>query len=93
MSMMLLITMVGLTLPGWWRLSALVLPLAYATTLALVGVSHGTKIGWQVSVLFPVAAAIMHTAYAAGFVWGLFKNPYTAVPMNNNTGECHVSRT
>jgi len=91
MSTMLLLAISGLTLPGWWRLTALVLPLAYASTLFFVGISLGRKIGWQVAVLFPVAAAIMHTAYAAGFLWGLFKNPYRATQMSNNTGECHAS--
>jgi glycosyltransferase involved in cell wall biosynthesis len=92
-SMMLLIAILGLTLPGWWRLTALVLPLAYTATLLLVGISQSRKLGWQIAVLFPVAATIMHMAYAAGFLWGLFKNPYRAIQISNNTGECHASRT
>lgn len=63
----------GLSLPGWWRLSAAAIPALYAMTLSMAGAMQSHKTGWRVAVLFPVAAAIMHAAYAMGFVRGLMK--------------------
>jgi len=94
MSFMLVLAILGLSLPGWWRLAAGALPLVYAATLLIVGAKQCAKSGWRVAVLFPVAASIMHAAYAVGFVWGLLKNPYrTAQSVPSNRGECHAPRT
>jgi GT2 family glycosyltransferase len=72
----------GLFLPGWWRLSAGLLPAVYGTILVLAGTREFPKRGWKVAGWFPVAAAIMHVAYAAGFACGLLKggdrNPASA---------------
>lgn len=69
--LMLVLLPGGLYLPGWWRLSAAILPLTYASVLIVAGtvVSIGQK--QLVGLLFPVAASIMHVAYALGFVWGV----------------------
>jgi glycosyltransferase involved in cell wall biosynthesis len=64
---------VGLSLPEWWRLTAATIPVLYGVTLLTVGVTQHRKIGWLVAALFPVAAAIMHIAYAMGFVRGIIK--------------------
>jgi succinoglycan biosynthesis protein ExoA len=94
MSFMLVGVILGLSLPGWWRLTAGALPLVYGATLFIAGAEQGGKAGWRVAVLFPVAAAIMHAAYAAGFVWGLLKNHYRAAQsVPSNRGECHAPRT
>jgi len=94
MACMLAIAVLGLLLPGWWRITAAVLPLVYVATLCVVGVWAVGKAGWRVAFLFPVAAAIMHAAYAAGFVWGILRNPKRiARNVFNNKGACHVSRT
>ena len=94
MSFMLVVAILGLLLSGWWGLIAAALPLVYGMTLLLVGVTQGGKAGWRVALMFPVAAAIMHAAYAAGFVWGLLMNRYRAVQsVPSNKGECHASRT
>jgi glycosyltransferase involved in cell wall biosynthesis len=93
MSIMLLTAILGLTLPGW-RITAMALPVVYGVTLLIVGAKQCGKAGWRVAFLFPIAAAIMHTAYAAGFVWGLLKNQYRNFPnISKNKGECHASRT
>jgi succinoglycan biosynthesis protein ExoA len=64
---------VGLSLPGWWKLVSGLLPTVYGTTLLFVGATGVGKAGWQVALLFPVAAAIMHAAYALGFVSALIR--------------------
>ena len=84
----------GVLLPGWWRITAILLPCIYGATLLTVGLCHAPRIGWRVGALFPVAAIIMHMAYAAGFLWGLFRNPYRSIPdISSNKGACHASRT
>jgi hypothetical protein len=94
MSFMLAVAILGLSLPGWWRLTAGVLPMVYSATLLLVGAWEVGKAGLRVAALFPVAAAIMHVAYAAGFVRGLLKNPNRAAQsVPSNKGESHASRT
>jgi glycosyltransferase involved in cell wall biosynthesis len=67
MSLMCVTGLLALSLPGWWRLSAGVLPAFYGSTLLIVGASKVRKAGWHVACLLPVAAAIMHAAYTAGF--------------------------
>jgi hypothetical protein len=94
MSLVLVLAILGLSLPGWWKLTALALPLIYASTLLIVGLWEFGKAGWRVAVLFPVAAATMLAAYASGFLWGLFKNPVRAarsVPSDKREG--HAFRT
>jgi GT2 family glycosyltransferase len=94
MSSMLLLVFLGLALPGWWRLTAVALPVFYAATLFIAGVKEGAKGQWRVAFLFPIAIAVMHVAYAAGFIWGIFKNPYRAEQsVSHNRGEFHESRT
>jgi len=83
----------GVLLPGWWRITAILLPCIYGATLLTVGLCHAPRIGWRVGALFPVAAIIMHTAYAAGFLWGLFRNPYRSISgIPSNKGAYHASR-
>jgi succinoglycan biosynthesis protein ExoA len=69
--LMLILLVVGLWLPGWWRLIAAVLPTAYASILVGAAAGVAIKQGLLVGFMFPFAAAIMHIAYAAGFFWGL----------------------
>lgn len=51
---------------------ALALPAAYATALALVGISTIPRAGLKVACLVPVAMVTMHVAYALGIAYGLF---------------------
>jgi succinoglycan biosynthesis protein ExoA len=78
MAAVLIGAIVGLSMPGWWKLSAVALPLVYGSTLLAVGVWEFGKAGWRVAALFPVAAATMVAAYATGFVWGVVRNPVRA---------------
>jgi GT2 family glycosyltransferase len=94
MCSMLLFAFLGLALPGWWRLIAVALPVPYAATLFITGVKHGINGQWQGAFLFPLAIAIMHAAYAVGFMWGIFKNPYCAKQSgHHHRGQFHESRT
>jgi glycosyltransferase involved in cell wall biosynthesis len=68
---MLIMLVVGLFLPGWWRLIAAALPIAYGGMLITAGLAVAIRRGLLVGLMFPIAAAIMHLAYAAGFVWGI----------------------
>jgi glycosyltransferase involved in cell wall biosynthesis len=63
----------GLFLPGWWRLAVAVLPVAYAAVLLGAGVGIAVTRDWAAGLMFPVAAILIHTAYAAGFTWGIVK--------------------
>ena len=93
MSFMCAVAILGILLPGWWRLSAAVLPIVYGTTLLGVGVGNRGKDDWRVAFLFPIAAAIMHTAYAVGFVLGLFKGLHrSAQEVRSNKGVSHAAR-
>jgi GT2 family glycosyltransferase len=92
MTVMLMSVILGLSLPGWWRLTAATIPVLYGVTLLTVGVTQRGHGDWRVAVLFPVAAAIMHLAYAAGFVRGLVKGvDRPAQSGQSNKGECHES--
>jgi glycosyltransferase involved in cell wall biosynthesis len=94
MSFMLVVMLLGLLLPGWWRLTAGALPLVYGATLLTVGARQSAKAGWRVSILFPVAVAIMHAAYATGFVRALLKSPNRiAQRVHSGEGACHESGT
>jgi hypothetical protein len=68
---MLVLLLGGLFLPGWWRLSAAILPLTYASILIVVGIMVSIGQKQLAGLLFPVAASIMHVAYALGFFWGV----------------------
>jgi succinoglycan biosynthesis protein ExoA len=70
-SLMSILLVVGLCLSGWWRLTAAAVPAAYAAILFIAGAGVAIKHSVQVGLMFPVAAVIMHVAYAAGFLWGL----------------------
>ncbi len=59
--------------PDSWRLLMLAGPCAYVLILSGVGLHLSRRAGWKVGALFPIAAAIMHMAYAIGFLWGLIK--------------------
>jgi GT2 family glycosyltransferase len=71
--LVLISLIVGLWLPGWWRLTAIVLPLLYGVALFAVATRAMLARGWLVGLLFPLAVAIMHVSYALGFVRGIFK--------------------
>jgi succinoglycan biosynthesis protein ExoA len=71
--LVLISLIVGLWLPGWWRLTAIVLPLLYGVALLAVAAGVMVTRGWLVGMLFPLAAAIMHVSYALGFAWGNLK--------------------
>jgi succinoglycan biosynthesis protein ExoA len=85
---------IGLSLPGWWRLTAGAIPLLYVATLLTVGVGIKNRAGWRPALLFPLAVAVMHVAHAAGFVCGLLKG---AAPIGQHEQkakrECHETRT
>lgn len=85
---------VGSSLPGWWRLTAVVLPLVYGSTLLSAATGVAYKRGWMIGLLFPLAAAVMHAAYAAGFTWGALKSGKRLVKKVScsSDGECHASR-
>lgn len=90
--LMVVLLLVGLLLPNWWRLTAIVLPAVYGT--ALLGAATGVAYtrGCVVGLLFPVAAVIMHIAYAAGFTWALLKGRgRLSGGMPCAKGECHAS--
>lgn len=93
MAFMCAVAILGVSLPGWWRLSAGVLPVVYGATLLGVGAGNVGKVDWRVTLLFPVAAATMHVAYAAGFVWGFIKSPnHIAHDVSCNKGVSHAAR-
>jgi succinoglycan biosynthesis protein ExoA len=73
MAVMLTSVILGLSLPGWWRLTAGAIPMLYGVSLLTVGAMQSHKTGWRVAGLFPVAVTIMHVAYAMGFVRGMMK--------------------
>jgi glycosyltransferase involved in cell wall biosynthesis len=96
MGVMLASVIAGLSLPGWWRLTAATIPMLYGMTLLIAGVMQSHKIGWRVAVLFPAAAAIMHVAYAVGFVRGMMKRGTDRIiqsGVQSNKGACHESGT
>jgi hypothetical protein len=85
--------LVGLYLPGWWRLLAAALPMAYVSMLMAAGARIATKHGMLVGLMFPVAAAIMHLAYAAGFAWAVISRSNKRRPsVSSSKGWSHESR-
>jgi len=90
--LMLVVLIVGLFLPATWRLTAVALPVAYASMLITVGVGVAVKQSILVGLMFPIAAAIMHAAYAAGFIWGVINGRSHRVSSVSSTkGWSHVS--
>jgi hypothetical protein len=61
----------GIYLPAGWRFIALALPLSYVSILILAAGGVAMKSRFLVGAMFPIAAAIMHVAYGAGFVCGV----------------------
>jgi succinoglycan biosynthesis protein ExoA len=89
----LAVTVIGLYLPAPWGLATLVLPLVYASTLILAGTKIAKQNGIPVGALFPIAAAIMHFAYAAGFIWGVInRNIRNNDQVLSTKGESYDSR-
>jgi hypothetical protein len=84
MPVMLAVGLYGMTLSGWSRLIVVLLPSAYGVTLLIAGANEYRKSHFQVTILFPIAAMIIHLAYASGFAWR--KNP-GATNASNNKGE------
>jgi succinoglycan biosynthesis protein ExoA len=87
------LSVVGLCLPGWWRLVAAALPVAYASMLISAGTGVAIKHGMLVGLTFPIVAAIMHLAYAAGFVWGVINGrSVKTTSASSSKGWSHASR-
>ncbi len=61
--------------PEGWRFGLLSVPCLYVLILCSVGLYQMARLGWKVGLLFPIAAATMHFAYAFGFMWGVFHAP------------------
>lgn len=61
--------------PDSWRLGMLLVPCLYVLVLGGVGLYQMFRGGWKVGLLFPIAAATMHFAYAFGFLWGVACGP------------------
>jgi succinoglycan biosynthesis protein ExoA len=84
----------GFFLQGWWRMTAVLLPVLYGSVLGASAVRVAREHGAQVGILWPVAAAIMHVAYACGFIAGILNR--TTPPRSEASvysgGECHASR-
>jgi glycosyltransferase involved in cell wall biosynthesis len=69
---LILATLIGsLWLHGWWRLLGAILPIVYVSILFMAGVGVAVKQGIHIGLLFPLATAMMHVAYAGGFILGL----------------------
>ena len=64
-------------LSGWWRLTVLVPPLMYAGVLFSVAAGVAIKKGLRVGIGFPLAVFILHSAYAAGFLWAILRTKKT----------------
>ncbi len=73
MSLMVASVVVGLLLPGWWKLMAGVVPVLYGAALLLAGVMRKGATDWRVTIRFPIAAAILHGAYAWGVLQGVLR--------------------
>jgi succinoglycan biosynthesis protein ExoA len=92
-SLMLLILVSSLWLPRWWRLAGAILPIVYVLSLVVVGVGVAAKQGVRIGLLFPIATAIMHIAYAGGFILGLVdKRRRRMVKVSSPKGGFYASR-
>jgi succinoglycan biosynthesis protein ExoA len=76
--LMLALLPMGFYLSSWWRLVAVAIPVAYASLLLATGASIASKHGILVGLMFPLAVAIMHLAYAAGFASAVVERPMRA---------------
>lgn len=76
MCLMLFLAIVGSALPNWWKITAIALPMMYGTALISAGLGEVKRSGWGAALLFPIAAGIMHVAYAAGFGTAIFRGPH-----------------
>jgi succinoglycan biosynthesis protein ExoA len=77
--LMMILFIAGLFLPGWWRLTAAVLPVAYGVVLLGAGVGIAATRDRAAGLIFPIAAMLIHTAYAAGFTWGIVRGKHSIV--------------
>ena len=92
MSFMAASVIVGLFLPGWWKLMAGVLPVLYGAALLIAGVMQKGNLNWRVVVLFPVAASILHVAYAWGVLRGIIKGAdHSRQSERSDNGTCSES--
>ena len=92
--LILVLLVSSLYLPGQWRLIGTALPVAYASILILSGVGIAKKHGPLIGLIFPIAAAIMHLAYAAGFGWGVINGKSTsAASASSSEGWSHEPRS
>ncbi len=89
MAALMLSLILAVLLPGGWRLTALSVPALYLVTLFGAGSLLIGRFGSKVGLLFPLAAATMHLAYAVGFVRGVVGSGATSGPSrptpNKNT--------
>ncbi len=89
MSLMAASVIVGLLLPGWWKLMAGVLPVLYGVALLIAGVAQKGNADWRVAIRFPVAAAILHVAYAWGVLHGFIRGVDPRMQgVHGNKGAC-----
>lgn len=92
MSLMVTSVIVGLLLPGWWKLTAGLLPVLYGGALLIAGAMLKGNRDWRVAALFPVAASILHMSYAWGVIGGILKGAdCRARSEHNDKGTCSVS--
>jgi GT2 family glycosyltransferase len=80
MAILMLSLILAVLLPGGWRLIALTVPALYLVTLFGAATLLLSRLGWRVGLLFPLAAATMHLAYAAGFLRGFGGSDAASVP-------------
>src|SRR5439155_25506184 len=71
---------VGLHLPGWWRVVGAGFPSVYVLALITSGVWIAIKKNTLVGFMFPVATTVIHLAYAVGFVWGVIAGKIQKMP-------------
>jgi len=65
---------------GAWIVTSGILLVFYLTALLVVGLVRAGARAPGVALRFPVAAAIMHLAYALGFIWSLGASPERSAP-------------
>ena len=65
--------------PDPWAWAALLPLLLYVLLLLVAGAVHIRTHGIKVGALFPVAAATMHIAYAAGFAGAVIKSALSSI--------------
>src|SRR4029078_13312811 len=70
--LMAIFLILGMQLPGIWRLTALALPVCFMAVLAGAALNVMIRRDLRTGLIFPLCAAIMHFAYASGFLWGAF---------------------